>query len=161
MNSGELIREALQRALDGGLAVYDEDSGQCLQALRNVLMDALGLSKEQFWERYAFDLADDHPTPITAYWARDVMVTLRALGKRVAYDTDRPLVLDYLEAGDLLFSWRLGRPAGHCGVLLSGGKNALMFENTSTLRGVQVSGYNRLSRVDSLPYPSSWEAFRL
>lgn len=161
MSNGDLIRGAILAYLDGELEVWDSEPAYCLRQVRNVLSAALGLSEKEFWTLYATHIVDDHSRPIKSYWARDVMLSLREQGRRVAYTEAEPLVISELKPGDILASWRLARPEGHIMLIHSGGPNALALENTSTLRGTKVSGYNRLSRVDELPYAGSWEAFRL
>lgn len=157
------IADALHVVLEGQLAVYDEKPGYCLRVLRQVVEYGLRLKPGEFYARYRTHTVDDNLDPVRNVWARDVMRSLREQGMRVAYDDNRSLILRELQAGDLIFSWKLGEPQGHCAVVYTGGANALCFENTGSQRGVRVSGFNHLSRVDDLTlhWPHSWEAFRL
>lgn len=159
----ERIRTALLAVLDGYAHVFCEESGKCLRMAREVIQLALDIDYDKFYRRYRTHVVDDNPDPIANKWARDVMKSLTEQGRRVAFDENNPVIYGELEPGDILCSWALGSPIGHIAVLLTGGVNALAFENTGQRRGVAVGGYNRLTRVADLTllYPGSWEAFRL
>lgn len=159
MSVNARIVQALIELLSGQGLLHSHESGYCLRNVRLVLQRALGLSYDEFWARFRTHTVADNPDPTSRYWARDVMLSLREQGKRVAFDQTGPVIFEELQPGDLYFNWRLAHPVGHCGVLLTGGKDALLLENTSTQRGVKVSGYNRLSRVDEMPYPEAAEVY--
>ena len=163
MTNGEKIVNAILQILNGKLAIFDESPGYCLKVVRQIISAALNLSHDEFYARYRTHVVDDNPDPVANKWARDVMRSLREQGRRVAFDEHNPIIYRELEPGDIICSWALGSPIGHIAVLLTGGVNALAFENTGQRRGVAVGGYNRLTRVDDLTllYPGSWEAFRL
>ena len=161
--TGERLRAALLAILDGKEHVFCDESGKCLKVVREVIQLALDISYDEFYARYRTHFGDNNPDPVANKWARDVMRSLREQGRRVAFDEHNPIIYRELEPGDIICSWALGSPIGHIAVLLTGGVNALAFENTGQRRGVAVGGYNRLTRVDDLTllYPGSWEAFRL
>lgn len=161
--TGLLIRAALLDVLDGKKEVFSSKPGKCLKVARGVLQLALGIDYDTFYARFRTHVVDDNPDPVKNKWARDVMRSFREAGYRVAYNEHHSVVYRDLEPGDILCSWALGSPIGHIAVLLTGGANALAFENTGQSRGEAVGGYNRLTRVDQLTlhYPGSWEVFRL
>lgn len=161
--TGPLIRAALLDVLDGKQEVFSSEPGKCLKAVRGVLQLALGMDYDTFYARFRTHIVEDNPDPAKNKWARDVMKSLREAGYRVASSDHHSVVYSELEPGDILCSWGLGSPIGHIAVLLTGGVNALAFENTGQSRGEAVGGYNRLTRVDrlTLHYPGSWEVFRL
>lgn len=162
--TGERLRAALLAILDGKQQVYSDAPGKCLRVVREVVQLALDIDYDTFYRRYRTHVVDDNPDPVANKWARDVMRSLREQGRRVAFDENNPVIYRELEPGDVIASWALGSPEGHIALILSGGENALAFENTSSQkRGVHISGYNRLTRVDDLTLleAGSWEVFRL
>lgn len=163
--NGLLIREAALRYLDGEIQLTEDEPGLCLRVVREVVMNGLGFSYDDFYKHFYTHPVEDEPPGHR--WARSVMRSLREQGRRVAYRENHPLIaptallLAELEPGDILASWKVGGPVGHITVLVTGGRNALMLDNTSTQRGLKISGFNRLSRVDERPFPESWESYRL
>ena len=149
------IQQALLAQMEGRQGSYPDEPGFCLRNLRLTLMAALDLSEGGFWRRFAHTLADDHPEPIKSYWARDVQVSLRT-GRGVMQ-----VPREAVQAGDLYLNWKLARPQGHCAVILVGGENPQLVENTSTQRGNLICGYNRLSPLSAQPYPEAQEFFRI
>ena len=149
------MQQAVLGQMSGTVPSYPNEAGYCLRNVRLAVMSALAITENQFWARFAHTLVDDHPRPIESYWARDVQLSLRTtLG--VTQVTG-----DELQGGEIGFSWKLGEPQGHTLAILSGGPNAFALENTHSLRGVKISGFNRLSRLDERLSPDTWEFFRL
>ena len=146
MDTSELIQDAVIDALEGRLEVFDSGPGYCLRVLRQITSAALGLSYESFYALLTHRApGNDEGVP----WAASLMVSLQAAGLEIPRGE--------AVGGCLAFTDKLA-PQGHCGVLLS---RTLLYENTGSQRGAQVSNYNRLSRVDELPEPDSWHFFRL
>lgn len=156
---GENIRGAVLSYMDGHLAIHDSKSGDCLKVTRQLVQAGLGWDYDFFYEVFHSHPVEDEPEG--AKWARSAMRSLREQGRRVAFSDTEPIVFSEVQPGDVLCSWKVGGPIGHISLALSGGKDALMIENTSTQRGVKISNFNRLSRLDERPFPESWEAFRL
>ena len=152
---GQAIQTALLAQMEGRLESFPSQPGFCLRNVRLTLMAALDLSEGGFWRRFAHTLADDHPQPIESYWARDVQVSLRTTRGVVQ------VMREELQGGDLYLNWKLGRPEGHCAVVLVGGDNPQIVENTSTQRGNLIRGYNRLSPLSAQLYPEAQEFFRI
>lgn len=147
MNSNESIIAAVLAVLNGKLAIFDAESGYCLRVVREVVEDAFGWESHEFYRRYWTETVEENTTETP--WARDLQRSLRLSNYGVPADER--------QGGDLVFCWRMGRPIGHAGVLLAAD---FVLENTSTERGLLVSGCNRLSRLDSWPY-DELEFFRL
>lgn len=156
---GENIRGAVIAYLDGLLPIHDSASGDCLWVVRELVQAGLGWNYDEFYAVFHTHAVEEEPEG--KKWARSAMLSLREQGRRVAFNDTQPVVLSEVEPGDILCSWKVGGPIGHISLALSGGVDALMVENTSTTRGVRVSGFNRLSRLDERPFPETWEAFRL
>lgn len=161
--TGDAIARSVLQAMNGNLVVWDEEPKYCLRVTKEIVASALNMSWQGFYDHYRTNYAANNPDPALYVWARDMMVSFREQGLRVAESEDGGIVYADLRPGDLIASWKLGGDPGHIAVLLTGGLNALAFENTGSSRGVHISGYNRLSRVDELTlnYPLSWEAYRL
>lgn len=156
---GENIRGAVIAYMDGELAIHDSEPGKCLMVTRQLVQAGLGWSYDFFYEVFHSDAVEDEPDGDR--WARSAMRSLREQGRRVAFSETEPIVFSEVQPGDIYCSHRLAAPIGHIALILTGGKDALILENTSTQRGVKVSGYNRLSRLDEMPYRHAAEIFRL
>lgn len=157
--AGENIRSAVIEYMDGLRAIHDSSSGNCLMVTRQLVQAGLGWSYDEFYNIFHSHPVEDEPEG--AKWARSAMRSLREQGRRVAYSDTEPVVLNEVQAGDIYCNHKIGAPIGHIAVVLSGGINAQLIENTSTKRGTKISGYNRQSRLDEMPYRYAAEIFRL
>ncbi len=156
---GENIRGAMLAYMDGLLPVDDDRPGRCLAVTRQLVQAGLGWSYDFFYEVFHSHPVEDEPDGDK--WARSAMRSLREQGKRMAYTDTVPVVLSEVQAGDIYCNHKIGYSVGHIAVLLSGGINAQLIENTSTQRGTKISGFNRQSRLDEMPYAYAAEIFRL
>lgn len=142
------VAEVALEVVLGQFTPFDADNGYCLRNLREICERALGLASGEFYSLYRTEVSERNTTGEP--WAVDLQKSLRAQGRGVPTDER--------QSGDLIFTHEIA-PAGHCGVLFS---PDLLIENTGSRRGVQISGYNRLSRVDLWPAAAnSVEVFRL
>lgn len=127
---------------------FDSDDGYCLRVTRQIVERALGLAEGEFYTRYRTHVSERNTSDKP--WAIDIQKSLREGGYGVSF-AER-------QEGDIICTHEIA-PQGHIGVLYS---PSLLVENTGSRRGVQISGHNRLSRVDLWPAsPSSIEIFRL
>lgn len=157
--AGENIRGAMLAYMDGFLSIHDDEPGYCLRVTRQLVQFGLRWDYDDFYTVFHSHPVEDEPEG--AKWARSAMRSLREQGRRVAFSDTEPIVFSEVQPGDIYTNHKIGGPIGHIGVLLSGGVNAQIIENTSTKRGVKISGYNRQSRLDEMPYPHAAEIFRL
>lgn len=152
------IIATLLSVMEGKTFVYNEAPGWCLRALRYVIQAALDIDSVEFWRRYRTRISTRNTDPARSYWATDVMASLREEAEQIP--------LEQIKGGDVIFSWKLGAPFGHCAVMLT---PKLCYENTRQARAQKLHGYNGITVVETLPFwgdvdPSGapyWEAFRL
>ena len=153
MTSNERITQTLLAVLFGRLSVWSSEPGYCLRVVRLVLMNALGITYDEFAARYWTHEVDDNDTGIP--WARTMQRSLRegSYGMLVPYAERR--------AGDLAFNSALARE-GHVALIVqAAGGETMILENTHSQRGRVVSGYNRESRLEDWPRQGQIEIYRL
>ena len=159
MTPSQKIAEAALRYATGGLAIYDEEPGNCLKAVRELIQQALGIPYGEFYRRYRTEAVDGRPLsepgqPDFQPWARDVQRSLRSspYAEQVPWEERGP--------GMLVFAHDLAEQ-GHVAVIVARERDVTqVIENSKSKRGRPLSGFNRQSQLELWP-TKKYEVFRL
>lgn len=146
MSANERVEQAAFEVIAGRRQVYDAEPGYCLKLVREIVQAGMGWNYDEFYSLLTYRVEGNETGPP---WARSLQRSLRNLGNLVPWEER--------EGGDLVFNFRPARQ-GHVGVLVG---RSLVLENTSTQRGILISGYNRLSPIEDWPYQAELEVMRL
>ena len=141
-----LIADTALLAAVKAVPLYSEESGFCLRIARQIVMNATGLSYDDFFSLVT-EKVEDNQTQW--YWSRDLQRSLRRAGCSVPWDERTP--------GMLLFDATLAQE-GHVGALVTRDR---VLENTGSGRGVLIEGKNRLSHVNEWREPGLLEVMSL
>lgn len=145
MTPEERLQRLAGEVVLGRTRLYDSASGACLRVVREGVQLALSISYDAFYALVT-DTVEENNTGVP--WARDAQRSLRNRGCLVSFEDRGP--------GMLAFNSRLAWPKGHVAIIVAIHEGrTLILENTSTTRGIALTGKNRLSYLEDWPFFSS------